>query len=159
MSENVSVRNDNKELIRFLAKIDLFGSLSKLEKKNLIKYMYIRNYKKDEIVFKKGYPNVVFYIVKSGTLKVFLEDNETELEIKQLHTCDFFGEMGLFQEEFRSASIAAIEESKLLAISKRDLNEFIVTFPRAGVKILYKFGQLLSNNIINANKRLSQGSE
>lgn len=158
MGKNDNRISEDKELIKFLARIDIFTDLSKLEKKNLIKYMYVRHYKKGEAVFKKGYPNVVFYIVKSGRLKVYLEDNGNELQINELHELDYFGEMGLFQEEFRSASIAAEEESILLGISKRDLNEFIVTFPRAGVKILYKFGQLLSNNIIAVNKRLADGT-
>ncbi len=159
MAERRNNINSDKELVKFLSRIDLFKKLSKLEKKNLIKYMYLRHYKKDEVVFRKGYPNVVFYIVKSGELMVFLEEKDTKIEVKRLQECDFFGEMGLFQEEFRSASIAAIEESDLLAISKRDLNEFIHTFPRAGVKILFKFGELLSSNIIETNRKLAQDNE
>ncbi|MCD6181210.1 MAG: cyclic nucleotide-binding domain-containing protein [Candidatus Cloacimonetes bacterium] len=149
--------SNEKEFIRFMGEISIFSKLTKSERMNLKKYIYLRTFKPGEVVFKKGYPNVVFYIVQEGLLKVYLEKDGREIVLSKLHSFDFFGEMGLFLEEYRTASIAAIEESKLIAISKRDLADFIAKFPRAGTKILYKFGELLSRNILKTNNRISEG--
>jgi len=145
----------DKELLKFMLTVDMFNNLSKLERKNLLKYVYIRTYKKDEVVFKKGYPDVVLYIVKEGKLKVYLDESYGGLEVNILKSKEFVGEMGLFMNENRTASVSALEESTLLAISKKDLLEFIAKFPRAGTKILYKLGSILCEHILKLNTTIS----
>lgn len=146
-------KNHDKELLKFLLTVDLFNNLHKQDRKNLLKYIYIRNYKKDEVIFKKGYPDVVLYIVKNGKLKVYIQNEPEAEEVSVLQAKDFVGEMGLFMDESRTASVIAIEDSVLLAISKRDLSEFIAKFPRPGTKILFKLGQILCNHIVNLNAK------
>lgn len=148
---NKDKKIQDKELLKFLLTVDLFSNLYKLDRKNLLKYLYVRNYKKDEVIFKKGYPDVVLYIVKSGKLKVYLQNEPEAEEVSVLQAKDFVGEMGLFMDESRTASVVAIEDSTLLAISKRDLSEFIAKFPRAGTKILFKLGKILCGHIVNLN--------
>ena len=147
--------NEEKELITFLSNVALFEKLTRNERKNLRQYMYVRNFKADEPIFKKGYPNVVFYIVKEGELNVYLETNEKTNVLNTLKPLDFFGEIGLFLDEVRTASIIAVKDSVLVGISKKDLANFIDRFPRAGIKILYKSGEILSKHIINLNKKLN----
>jgi len=146
---------EDKDLLKFLLTVDIFNNLSKLERKNLLKFVYVRQYKKDEIVFKEGYPDVVLYVVKDGKLKVYLEKNENIQEVNVLSTAEFVGEMGLFKHELRTASVSALEESTLLAISKRDFTDFINKFPRAGAKILYKLGEILCDHVVQLNKKIT----
>ncbi len=148
--------HEEKLLIKFLSKIDLFVSLTKGERRNLMKYIYIRQYKASEMVFKEGYPNVVFYIIRKGQLRVYLERKDEEIELNLLHPKDFFGEMGIFMDEHRTACVAAVEDTELLAISKKDLSNYIHRFPRAGVKILTKLGELLCNHVVAQNRKLGQ---
>jgi len=155
MNKNTDVKMEDKEFLKFLVTVDLFDNLSKLERKNLLKYIYVRNYKKDEVIFKKGYPDVVLYIVKSGKLKVYLDEKSGGLEVNVLESKDFVGEMGLFLDENRTASVSALEDSTLLAVSKRDLSEFIAKFPRAGLKIMYKLGEILCNHIMQLNAKIA----
>jgi len=155
MNKNTDVKMEDKEFLKFLVTVDLFDNLSKLERKNLLKYIYVRNYKKDEVIFKKGYPDVVLYIVKSGKLKVYLDEKSGGLEVNVLESKDFVGEMGLFLDENRTASVSALEDSTLLAVSKRDLSEFIAKFPRAGLKIMYKLGEILCNHILQLNAKIA----
>ena len=153
--KNPDLKIEDKELLKFLVSVDLFDNLSKLERKNLLKYIYVRNYKKNEVIFKKGYPDVVLYIVKSGKLKVYLDEKSGAKEVNILQTKEFVGEMGLFLNENRTASVSALEDSTLLAVSKRDLSEFIAKFPRAGLKIMYKLGEILCNHILQLNDRIA----
>ncbi|MCK4339908.1 MAG: cyclic nucleotide-binding domain-containing protein [Candidatus Cloacimonetes bacterium] len=152
---NIKKPNEEKELIKFLSNVALFENLTRNERKNLRQYMYVRNFKADEPIFKKGYPNVVLYIVKEGELNVYLDTNEKTNVLNTLKPLDFFGEIGLFLDEVRTASIIAVKDSVLVGISKKDLANFIDRFPRAGIKILYKSGEILSKHIINLNKKLN----
>ncbi|MBN2017322.1 MAG: cyclic nucleotide-binding domain-containing protein [Candidatus Cloacimonetes bacterium] len=146
---------EEKDLIRFLSEVELFENLTRNERRNLSQHLYERHYKSDEIVFKKGYPNVVMYIVKEGELQTFLDSTEGE-NLKTIKPKDFFGEVGLFLEEERTATILASKDSVLLGISKRDMNRFIDEYPRAGSKILRKLSTVLCTHLINTNMTLAQ---
>jgi CRP/FNR family transcriptional regulator, cyclic AMP receptor protein len=64
------------------------------------------------------------YIVLSGRLKVMMSDSDgKEVILSILGPGEFFGEMGLIDDEPRSASVVTIEPCELLAISKRDFKK------------------------------------
>lgn len=145
---------EEKDLIKFLSEVELFEDLTRNERRNLHEHLYERKYKENEIVFKKGYPNVVMYIVKEGELQTFIDSVEGE-NIKTIKPKDFFGEIGLFLEEERTATIVAAKDSVLLGISKRDMNRFIDEYPRAGSKILRRLAGVISTHLINTNQTLT----
>jgi len=145
----------NKQEIKFFSKVNLFENLSYFEKKNLAQYFYVRKYTSGEVVFKKGYPNVVFYILKEGELKVYIE----KMEIRRIKPTEYIGEIGLFLEAERTASVSAVTDSVLLGISKEDLKTFTKKFPRSGVKILYELGKILSNSIIDMNLKFGKNDD
>lgn len=64
------------------------------------------------------------YIVLSGRLKVMMSDAEgKEVILSILGPGEFFGEMGLIDDEPRSASVVTIEPCELLTIAKRDFKK------------------------------------
>jgi CRP/FNR family cyclic AMP-dependent transcriptional regulator len=66
------------------------------------------------------------YIVLSGRLKVMMSDSEgKEVILAILGPGEFFGEMGLIDDEPRSASVVSIEPCELLSIAKRDFKRVI----------------------------------
>jgi CRP-like cAMP-binding protein len=151
MDENV---REEKDLIKFLKKVPIFKELSRSDLKHLRQYIYTRKYEAGEEVFKKGYPNVIFYIVKEGELKVFLKKKNEEVELNRVKPFEQFGSFGLFKDVKRTASVSAIEDSVLLGISKKDLATFVHKFPQAGVSILYELGCILSEHVVNLNDRI-----
>jgi CRP/FNR family transcriptional regulator, cyclic AMP receptor protein len=64
------------------------------------------------------------YIVLSGRLKVMMSDSEgKEVILTILGPGEFFGEMGLIDDEPRSATVITIEPCELLSITKRDFKK------------------------------------
>jgi CRP/FNR family cyclic AMP-dependent transcriptional regulator len=64
------------------------------------------------------------YIVLSGRLKVMMSDAEgKEVILAILGPGEFFGEMGLIDDEPRSATVVTIEPCELLSIAKRDFKK------------------------------------
>lgn len=149
--QEVSAVSNEKEITKFLSNVDLFSKLSRHDRKNLHHHFYLRKFKAGEQVFRKNYPNVIFYVLKYGELKVYHEENNTE--IRKIKQYEYFGEIGLFKDEKRTASVVAVQDSELLGISKVDLDNFINRYPRAGIKILYKLGEVLSSHIIKMNEK------
>src|SRR5437879_8498116 len=67
------------------------------------------------------------YIVLSGRLKVMMSDSDGKAVILSiLGPGEFFGEMGLIDDEPRSASVVTIEPCELLSISKRDFKKCLL---------------------------------
>tara|TARA_B000000441_G_C21711365_1_gene332690 strand:- start:441 stop:1055 length:615 start_codon:yes stop_codon:yes gene_type:complete len=77
----------------------------------------------NEAVFEKGEEADSMYIIESGRAQVEL-DNPIVLE-----KGDYFGEMGLINNNPRTATIITLEEVKLLQLKKEDLEELFDEHP------------------------------
>ena len=77
----------------------------------------------NEAVFEKGEEADSMYIIESGRAQVELE-NPIVLE-----PGDYFGEMGLINNNPRNATITTLEEMKLLQLKKEDLEELFDEHP------------------------------
>ena len=77
----------------------------------------------NEAVFEKGEEADSMYIIESGRAQVELE-NPIVLE-----PGDYFGEMGLINNNPRNATITTLEEVKLLQLKKEDLEELFDEHP------------------------------
>lgn len=91
---------------------------------------------KDEIILKKG--SVLFhegeassfmYIIASGKVGILKEDNGRILPLAALGEKSFIGEMSLFNEELRSASAVALEETSVYMIKKTSIRKVLKNCP------------------------------
>jgi len=64
----------------------------------------------------------------------------------------FLGEMSLFEDEPRSATIRALSDCVLYEIDKSSFKNFVRTYPRIGVKILWEIAVVLSSRVRKNNK-------
>lgn len=147
---------EEQELIKFLGNVSLFERLTKIERRNLQQYIYIKRFKEGEYIFEQGHPAVVLYVVKEGELKLCLEKQGKEIELSRVKKYDFIGESAVFIEDKRHQSAIAITDSILLAISKKSIEGFAYRFPRAGVKILYKLGEILSRQLVDQHNLMEE---
>jgi CRP/FNR family transcriptional regulator, cyclic AMP receptor protein len=74
-----------------------------------------------EVIFRKGEVGDSMYIIIEGQVRVFDGDRT----INQLGRRDIFGELALLDPEPRSASIAAITDTRLLRIDRETFTELM----------------------------------
>jgi CRP/FNR family cyclic AMP-dependent transcriptional regulator len=89
----------------------------------------------------------LLYIIRSGSVKVFLGDDDGR-EI--IHNVQHSGELALIDSGPRSASVMTQEKTALSIISKADFEEFLRQHPAANVKImrgLVKRLRVLTDNV------------
>jgi len=82
------------------------------------------------IIFRQGDPGDRFYVIRSGKVRVFRKDTrglETDLSI--LGPGESFGEMALLTGEARSANVEAIEETRLMVLSKEQFERILKDSP------------------------------
>ena len=107
-----------------LKTVPLFTSFPEDQLRMLTTMVARKSAPRSTTIMAGGDPNDSLYIVLSGRLKVMMSDSEgKEVILTILGPGEFFGEMGLIDDEPRSATVITIEPCELLSITKRDFKK------------------------------------
>ena len=138
-----------------LAKISLFQALSPEDRSALGDRLIERTYVQGEPVFHKGDTGSSMYLVVSGTVQIFLPPPSREAErvlLKRMKAGEHFGELALFDDKPRSASVEAAESTTLLELSREDFITSLTRSPAAVLAILSE----MANRLRDTNAMLTQ---
>ncbi len=120
-----------------LQNIPLFSSLGEAELASLSNKVITRQFPRNTVIINEGDHSDSLYIINSGSVKVFLSDNEgKEVILNTQGTGEYFGELALLDSQPRSASVITTEKSSLSIISKADFEAFLEKHPEANLKIM-----------------------
>ena len=109
-----------------LKAVPLFATISEEQLRMLTTMVTRRSASRNTTIMSSGDATDSLYIVLSGRLKVMMSDSEgKEVILAILGPGEFFGEMGLIDDEPRSASVVTIEPCELLSIAKRDFKRVL----------------------------------
>ena len=104
--------------------VPLFATLPEEQLRMLTVVVTRKSAPRSTTIMAGGDPTDSLYIVLSGRLKVMMSDAEgKEVILSILGPGEFFGEMGLIDDEPRSATVVTIEPCELLSIAKRDFKK------------------------------------
>src|SRR5207253_365652 len=121
---------DPQAIADYLAYSPVFAPLSAQDRLELAARMRPRHFAKGEIVFHQDDPAGHVYLLASGTVRISTEDETgQEVVIALIRGGDVFGELALFDEGQRSATVAALTETMAFALASRDFNEVISRNP------------------------------
>ena len=84
-----------------------------------------RSYAAGEAIFAGGDAADAIYFIEHGLVSIYIEEFNTRQEIQALGPGEFFGEMALFNKDRRTASAAAKQDTRLVAIAKREFLDFL----------------------------------
>jgi CRP/FNR family cyclic AMP-dependent transcriptional regulator len=109
-----------------LKTVPLFASVPEDQLRMLTAMVTRKSAPRSTTIMAGGDPTDSLYIVLSGRLKVMMSDSEgKEVILAILGPGEFFGEMGLIDDEPRSATVVTIEPCELLSIAKRDFKKYM----------------------------------
>jgi CRP/FNR family transcriptional regulator, cyclic AMP receptor protein len=109
---------DDQELLRT---VPIFSELTDDDIASLSRLAARRRIPKDTVVFFENEEGDFFFMILEGRIKVtILGDDGREVILSVLGPGDFFGEMALLDNEPRSATAIAIEETELLSLHRTD---------------------------------------
>jgi CRP/FNR family cyclic AMP-dependent transcriptional regulator len=102
--------------LELLERVSLLRGLSDAARTALAERLVERNFAAGERVFSKGDAGGVMFCVLTGRLEIFLpgEGGAERIHLKEAHQGDHFGELGLFDDKPRSASVEAKTDCVLL---------------------------------------------
>lgn len=151
------VDKNEEDVLNFLKSIKAFSSLSVSELKQVSKYLKPVAIKKEGILCKEGEEGNELFIIQSGkaAVKIRLQDG-SEKEITEFSSGDFFGEMAIFENEKRSATCSAKEDSRVFKLFKEDFLTIMGKTPVIAIKIMREMLDITSTRISNTGKFVSE---
>ncbi len=98
------------------------------------------DYKDGSIIFEQNAIAETMYVILSGRVEVIKNRKGLVTKLATLEEGDFFGEMSLFDNKPRSATVKALGDVRLLEIGKNKLLKSIMKDPALAFKMLEKMG-------------------
>jgi uncharacterized membrane protein len=129
-----------------LAQIPLFDTLSREDCEALASRLTERPFKQGEPVFAKGDKGSSMYIVLSGAVQIFLpgdQEGEQRVILKDVRTGEYFGELSLFDDKPRSASVEATVDTVLLELTREEFGDHLGRSKTAAMAILAEMAERL----------------
>jgi CRP/FNR family cyclic AMP-dependent transcriptional regulator len=99
-------------------------------------------YKSGEIMISQGEKGNCMYVIQSGKAEVLRvnKDNQ-EVCLAILSKGDIFGEMALFQEDIRTATVRALGDVRVITVDKRIFLKRVHEDPSFAYTVLQKMSQ------------------
>lgn len=143
--------------IDILRKIPLFRTLTLENLHQISDKVETLNYGNGEVVFNSGDEGDSLYIIKSGSATVYeADENGDEIELAELISGSYFGEMALLTGEPRSATVKTSNTSTLMRLAKDDFQMLLNQNAAMYIPIAYVLSQRLKEG---NEKRLSEEKE
>ena len=133
-----------RSIINVLSQFPIFRGLNENQLKELGTFLKLVNYKKGDIVIKKGTPGLNLYIIASGKIEVI---GENDIPIAVLDQGEIFGEMSLISGQPVGATIKVVEPLKLLYIKGKDFGKILESYPSVQIY----FARLLATRLAKTN--------
>jgi small-conductance mechanosensitive channel len=112
-----------------LSAVDVFAPLSADELRQLATSTVGHVFAPGETLIRAGDEGSSMFVVHNGRVEVQVSDNGTPRTVAVLSEGNFFGEMGLFTGEPRTASVVAVEETEVLEIGHDAMKQILETNP------------------------------
>ena len=140
-----------------IAQIPMFEGLSDADREALAERLQEKKYAAGETVFNKDDKGTSMYIVLSGAVQIFLppppdDKDGPRVVLKDARTGEYFGELALFDDKPRSASVASTMDTVLLELTREDFAEHLSRSKTAALSILSEMAKRLRET----NSLLSQ---
>jgi CRP/FNR family transcriptional regulator, cyclic AMP receptor protein len=104
---------------QILKSVPLFSLFSDHQLAQVLTGVQHRSFPRNSFILRANEETDALYIILSGRVKVLIPDEEGhEVILAMLGPHDFFGEMGLLDDQVRSASVETLEPCETLRLSK-----------------------------------------
>ena len=114
-----------------LEKINLFSRLPENCLAELERVATVRKHPKNAILFLEGDDTGQLYIVQSGLICAYTDDDDgRQLVLNYIGPGEYFGELSLLDNQPRSASTCAVEDSQLITISRSAFRDVLAQYPQ-----------------------------
>lgn len=146
---------DTAERVVLLSRVPVFIGLSDSDLEAVAAVAVPRRYNAGEVVFRENDEGDTCYLVRSGLARAIRQHSDgRSITLSHFGPGDIFGELAMFDEEPRSATVDIIEDTEVIAIPGRDMQRLMRDYPEIAVKL----NAALAQRLRATNERLARQS-
>ena len=146
-----------------MKKVPIFNDLVDMELEKLAKILKEVSFPSGSEILKEGDTGEEMFILKEGTVDIsktltlkvgrreFGQKEKSFIRLSAEHGA-FFGEMGMLEENIRSATVTAVTDCKLYIIEKEDFIAFCEKEPSIGFRIVLTISRIISSRLRKTNE-------
>jgi len=110
-----------EDVLPILSKIAIFGALNEKQLFKLFRLLETASYGAGEFIYHKGELPRYIYIIRSGEVKIIIDDPRVSLELISFGAGDCFGETALIGLQPHFSSALAVVSTELIMLKKKAL--------------------------------------
>lgn len=117
--------DDSVARAQFLSRVEVLSNLPAVTMAELTQKMVEERFPAGAWIIRQGNEGDKLYLMRSGTAEVISEDFGRHEFLRRLNPGDVFGEVALITKQPRTASVRALEDVRVLSLSKEDFDRAI----------------------------------
>jgi CRP/FNR family transcriptional regulator, cyclic AMP receptor protein len=143
------------EVVELLGRVPVFSTLVPGDLERIAELAVPRRFQAGEVVFREGDSSDTCYIVREGHARAIRRHTDGRaITLARFGPGDIFGELAMFDDERRSATVEAIEPTDVVAVLGRDMRALMTAHPEISTRLVIALGRRLRET----NERLSRQS-
>jgi CRP-like cAMP-binding protein len=143
------------ESVALLGQVPVFDALGPDDLQHVAEVAVPRRFAAQVVVFREGDSSDTCYVVRSGHARAVREHPDgRSITLAHFGPGDIFGELAMFDDERRSATVETLDEIEAIAVLGADMRRLLARHPEIAVKLVIALGRRLRE----ANERLARQS-
>src|SRR3954454_14430906 len=143
------------EVAGLLARVPVFETLAPADLQRVAQVAVPRSFPAHRVIFREGDQSDTCYVVSEGHARAIREHADgRSISLAHFGPGDIFGELAMFDDEARSATVETLDEVEAMAILGPDMRRLLKEHPDIAVKLVISLGRRLRE----ANERISRQS-
>lgn len=139
-------------IILLLKKIEIFEQLTVNELAAVASVTEEVSFPEGRMVIQEGDPGDTLYLIIEGRVAVSKkQDGGGEIELDRMDAGDYFGEMALFEDIPRTATIRTLHPCRMLTLHKQEFKEMVREYPQIALDIC----KVLSSRIRKLHSKMT----
>ena len=141
--------------VALLSQVPVFETLGEAELARVSEVAVPRRFPAGQVIFREGDQSDTCYVMRSGHARAVREHaGGRTISLAHFGPGDIFGELAMFDDERRSATVETLDEVEAIAILGADMRRLLREHPDIAAKIVISLGRRLRE----ANERLARQS-
>jgi CRP/FNR family cyclic AMP-dependent transcriptional regulator len=143
------------DVVELLGRVPAFSTLEPTDLQRIAEMALPRHFEPGEVVFREGDSSDTCYVVREGHARaVRTHGDGRTITLATFGPGDIFGELAMFEDERRSATIEAIEPTSVVGVLGPDMRRLMKQHPEIAARLVIALGRRLRE----MNERLSRQS-
>jgi CRP-like cAMP-binding protein len=143
------------EVVELLGRVPVFSTLELADLERIAEVAVPRDFEPGQVVFREGDASDTCYIVREGHARATRTHGDGRtITLATFGPGDIFGELAMFEDELRSATVEAIELTSVVGVLGGDMRRLMGEHPEISKRLVIALGRRLRET----NERLSRQS-